>query len=257
MSSTDSSITNADHTSAAQAPVSGAAQQAAGLQHALVQALATTAEPGEAGHHIQRIGQYVQALARQLRRTQPYADLWPDHMLDALVRASALHDIGNSAVPDRILLKPGALTQDELDVVRSHPQIGRDIIDQIRRNAGVPSAFLDLACEITHGHHERWDGQGYPQGLAGDAIPVSALVVAVADSYDALTSDRVYRAGVAHDKAMQLLFHERGGQLAPDMVDALIEVQHEFANIARRLADSETDWQRQVDYLARAIAENP
>lgn len=257
MSSTDTSPSNADHARAAAAPGGDGLAGPAGLNHALVQALATIAEPGEAGLHIQRIQLYVQALARQLRQAQPYAELWPDGTLEALVRASALHDIGNSAVPDRILLKPGALTPEELDAVRSHAEIGRDIVAQMQRSVGAPSPFLELAREIAHGHHERWDGQGYPQGLAGEAIPPSALVVAVADAYDALTSDRVYRAGVAHDKAVQLLFQERGGQFAPDMVDALVEVQHEFADIARRLADSETDLQKRIDYLAKAIAESP
>jgi putative two-component system response regulator len=257
LSSTDSSTSNVVTAIGPLPSVGGAARQPAGLEQALVLALATIAEPGEAGHHIQRIRLYVRALACRLRRAQTYADLWRGDTLDALVQASALHDIGNSAVPDRILLKPGALMQDELDTMRSHAVIGRDIIDQIQRGTGTPSEFLGLAREIAHGHHERWDGKGYPRGLAGDAIPVSAQVVTVADSYDALTSDRVYRAGIAHDKAIQLLFHERGEQLAPDVVDALIEVHHEFADIARQFADSETDLQKRVDYMARAIAENP
>lgn len=247
---------NADSVFRLGVAASGAVDPQAGLNHALVQALATIAEPGEAGQHIHRIQLYVQALACQLRLVPPYADEWPDDRLDALVRASALHDIGNSAVPDRILLKPGALTPDELETVRSHALIGRDIIAQMQGNAGAASPLLDMASQIAHSHHERWDGQGYPQGLAGDAIPVPALVMAVADAYDALTSNRVYRAGVPHDKAMQLLFQERGGQFAPDVVDALIEVQHAFADIAGRFADSEADLQRQIDYMARAIAES-
>ena len=142
-------------------------------------------------------------------------------------------------------------------MVRNHPVIGRDIIEQIRRTAGGTSEFLDLAHQIIYGHHERWDGQGYPQGLAGDANPAPALVMAIVDAYDALTSDRVYRAGVPHDKAMQLIFQERGAQFAPDMVDALIEIQDAFADIARRFADTETDLQKKFDYLAKAIAESP
>ncbi len=250
------------HGAVAESPVGSSAavaawEQPAGLNHALVQALATTAEPGEAGHHIHRIQLFVRALARQLRQAEPYASLWSDDAFEALVRASALHDIDNSAIPDRILLKPGALTPDEVETMRSHAEIGRDIIEQIQRSAGAPSVFLDMARDIAHGHHERWDGNGYPQGLAGDAIPLPALLMAVADSYDALTSHRVYRAGITHDKAMQRLFQERGGQFAPDVVDALIEVQHEFADIAQRFADTETDLQRQIDYLAKAIAESP
>ncbi len=227
------------------------------LVDAMVHAMARVAEPGEAGLHIQRIQLYVQTLARQLCLAEPYASRWPEATREALVRASALHDIGNSAVPDRILLKPGALTPDELELVRSHAAVGRDIVGQLQHQVGEPSAFLDLAQQIASGHHERWDGQGYPQGLAGDAIPAPALLMAVADAYDALTSDRVYRAGIAHDKAMQRLFQERGGQFAPDMVDALIEVQDVFADIARRFADSDSDLQKRIDYLAQAIAEDP
>lgn len=227
------------------------------LIDAMTQALASVAESGEIGQHLQRIALYVQTLARQLCLTEPYANRWPEPVRAALVRACVLHDIGNSAVPDRILLKPGALTPDELDIVRSHATIGRDILAQLQRNVGGPSTFLDIAQQIAYSHHERWDGKGYPQGLAGDTIPAPALLMAIADSYDALTSDRVYRAGIAHDKAIQQLFREREGQFAPDMVDALIEVEHEFADIAQRFADSETDLQKRMDYLAKAIAENP
>ncbi len=227
------------------------------LIHAMVQALASIAEPGEAGQHIQRIQLYFQALLSQLCLAEPYASQWPEPVRAAMVRASALHDIGNSVVPDRILLKPGALTPDELDTVRSHALTGRDIIAQLQRNAGEPSVFLNMAEQIAYGHHERWDGRGYPQGIAEDAIPAPALVMAIADAYDALTSDRVYRAGIAHDKAIKQLFQERGGQFAPDVVDALIEVQHVFADIAQQYADSDTDLQKRIDYMANAIAENP
>ncbi|MEO7939598.1 MAG: HD domain-containing phosphohydrolase [Burkholderiaceae bacterium] len=227
------------------------------LIDAMTQALASVAEPGETGLHLRRIASYVQALARQLCLSESYATRWPEAVRADIVRACVLHDIGNSAVPDRILLKPGALTTDELDTVRSHATVGRDFLAQLQRNFGEPSPFLDIARQIAYSHHERWDGKGYPQGLAGDAIPAPALLTAVADSYDALTSDRVYRAGIAHDKAIQQLFQERGAQLAPEMVDALIEVEHEFADIAKRFADSEHDLQRRIDYLAKAIAENP
>ncbi len=218
--------------------------------------MAAMAEPGEAGHHIRRIQLYVQAMARRLCDDQAFAELWPDARVDTLVRASALHDIGNSGVPDRILLKPGALAQDELDIMRTHPTIGRDLIDQIQRNAGGPSELLDLARDIVLCHHERWDGKGYPQGLAGDAIPVAAQLMTIADSYDALTSDRVYRAGVPHDKAIQLIFQQRGAQFAPHMVDALLEIEHAFADIGRRHADTEAELQKKMDYLAMAIAES-
>ena len=227
------------------------------LLDATVLTMASMAEPGESGHHIQRIQLYVQSLARQLRTSAAYAGAWSDEVIDVMVRACVLHDIGNSAVPDRILLKPGSLTPDELDVIRTHPVIGRDLIDQIQRQANVSTLFLDLAREITFGHHERWDGMGYPQRLEGEGNPAPARLMAIADAYEALTSDRVYRAGIPHAKAVQLIFQERGGQFAPDMVDAFIEIQHEFQESATLLADTEADLQRKIDYMARSIAESP
>ena len=240
---------------AAAAP--GTPEPAVQLLDAMALAMATMAEPGEAGHHILRVQLYVQALGRKLQEFAPYARDWTHETLQALVRAAALHDIGNSAVPDRILLKPGALTAEEFDVVRAHPRIGCDIIEQIQRKAGGSIPFLAFAREVTLGHHERWDGSGYPQALAREAIPASARLVAIADTYDALTSDRVYRAGVPHDKAVQQIFQERGAQFAPDMVDAFIEIQFAFRAIAQQHADTEHDLQQQIDYLAKAIAESP
>lgn len=227
------------------------------LLDAMVLAMAGMAEPGEAGAHIRRIQLYVHTLAVQLRATAPYANGWTDPVIDAMVRGAALHDIGNSAVPDRILLKPGMLSSDEIEIVRMHPVTGRDTIEQIRRDAGVELPFMEFARQIAYGHHERWDGKGYPQGLEGEQTPAAARVMAIADAYDALTSDRVYRAGVPHDRAVQLIFQERGGQFAPDMVDAFIEVQFVFQEIAQQNADTEHDLQKKIDYLAKAIAESP
>jgi putative two-component system response regulator len=237
--------------------MAGVADTPGQLLNAMVLAMASMAEPGEAGHHIQRIGLYLQALAGQMRSNAPDSHRWTDTDIDAMVRGAALHDIGNSAIPDRILLKPAALTPDEIEVMRAHPVIGRDIIDQIRRNAGVEMPFMGFAREIAYGHHERWDGTGYPQGIAGENIPASARLMAIADAYDALTSDRVYRAGMPHDRAVQLIFQERGTQFAPDMVDAFIEVQHMFQDIAQQNADTESDLQKKIEYLANAIAESP
>lgn len=238
-------------------PAASAGQIPGKLLDSMVLAMAGMAEPGEAGHHIRRIQLYVQALATQLRTSASYATLWTDEVIDTMMRGAALHDIGNSAVPDRILLKPGTLIAEEIDVVRTHPEIGRDIIDQIRRDAGVDVPFIEFARQIAYGHHERWDGKGYPQGLDGNDNPAAARLMAIADAYDALTSDRVYRAGVPHDRAVQLIFQERGSQFAPDMVDAFIEIQHAFKEIAQQHADSENDLQKKIEYMARAIAESP
>ena len=238
-------------------PVTRVADTPGPLLDAMVMAMAAMAEPGEAGHHIQRIQLYLQALAGQLRVSAPDSHGWTDADIDAMKLGAALHDIGNSAVPDRILLKPGKLTAEEIEVVRTHPVIGRDIIDQIRRNAGMEQPFMVFARQIAYGHHERWNGSGYPQGITGDEIPAPARLMAIVDAYDALTSDRVYRDGVPHDKAVQLIFQERGAQFAPDMVDAFIEVQHVFQDISQQHADTDSDLQKKMEYLANAIAESP
>lgn len=232
-------------------------QDLARVFDATVLAMAHLAEPGEAGNHIVRIQHYVRALAQKLKSSPAYGRRMSDHTIGLLFRACPLHDIGNAGVPDRILLKPGPLSQDEIDIVRTHPALGCAAIEQIRRSAGVSTEFLEIARDIAHGHQEHWDGHGYPQGLAGERIPMAARVMAIADAYDALTSDRVYRSGVAHDKAVQLIFQERAAHFDPDMVDAFIEIQDEFAAIAERYADTDSDLQQKIDYMAKAIAESP
>lgn len=224
---------------------------------ATVLAMAMLAEPGEAGKHIVRIQHLVRALALKLKASPAYGRPMSEHSIQILFRACPLHDIGNAGVPDRILLKPGPLTPEEQEVIRTHPTLGRHAIDQICLNAGVSTEFLEVAREIAHAHQERWDGKGYPRGLAGEHIPLAARIVAIADAYDALTSDRVYRSGVPHDKAVQQIFQERGAQFDPDMVDAFIEIQDQFAAIAERFADTDSDLQKKIDYLAKAIAESP
>ena len=224
---------------------------------ATVLAMAALAEPGEAGNHILRTQHYVRALARKLMASPVYAGQLSEQTINTLFLAAPWHDIGNAAVPDRILLKPGALTVEELEIIRTHPTIGRNTIDQIRLTAGVAMNFLDTARDIAYCHQERWDGGGYPQGLAGDRIPVAARLMAIADAYDALTNRRVYREGVPHDVAVQQIFQERAAHFDPDMVDAFIEIQDEFLAIAQRHADTDVDFQKKIDYMAKAIAESP
>ena len=232
-------------------------QDVARVFDATILAMAHLAEPGEAGNHIVRIQHFVRALAQKLKSSPAYGRSMSEHAIGVMFRACPLHDIGNAGVPDRILLKPGPLSPEEVDIIRTHPVLGRNAIDQIRSSAGVSTEFLEVARDIAFCHQEHWDGSGYPQGLVGERIPLSARVMAIADAYDALTSDRVYRPGVPHDKAVQQIFQERAAQFDPDMVDAFIEIQDEFAAIAERLADTDSDLQRKIDYMAKAIAESP
>lgn len=259
-----------DHSESLQsAPVAGGDGRSGQSQHigslqdlgkvfdATILAMASLAEPGEVGNHLLRIQHYVRALAQKLKASPAYARPMSERYIGLLFRAAPWHDIGNSGVPDRILLKPGRLTDEELDIVKTHPVVGRNVIDQIRQTAGVSTEFLDIAREIAYSHQEHWDGSGYPQGFVGEQIPLAARLMAIADAYDALTSHRVYREGAPHDKAVQQIFQERAAQFDPEMVDAFIEIQDEFQRIAQRYADTDLDFQKRIDYMAKAIAENP
>lgn len=235
----------------------GSTAEQARLFNATVLAMAALAEPGEPGKHIPRVQWYVRTLALRLRAMGLHTALLADASLDTLVQAAAWHDIGNAGVPDRILLKPGKLDDAELEVIRTHPAMGRAVVDQIAQRAGFCPAFLAVARDITQYHQERWNGSGYPDRLAGEAIPVAARIVALADSYDALTTDRVYRSGMSHAVAVERIATQRGVHFDPDVVDAFLAVQDEFAAIGTRLADTDIDFQNKIEYLAKAIAESP
>jgi putative two-component system response regulator len=140
--------------------------------------------------------------------------------------------------------------------MRTHTTLGFDALVRAEKTLGQTSPLLAIAKEITLSHQEKWDGNGYPQGLAGTKIPLSARILAVADVYDALISNKVYKQGVEHEAAVQVIFSERASHFDPDVVDAFIEVSPEFAAIAQKYADTDADMQKKIEYLANAIAEN-
>ena len=230
------------------------------LQHAqqvLVFAMATLAEQREADSesHILRIQSYVLALATSLSKHPTFeAELTPAY-IETLRRSAPLYDMGSVCVPDRILLKPGRLTADEISIMRTHTTLGHAAIERAEKTLGRASPLLALVKEIVLCHQEKWDGSGYPRAIAGTDIPVSARIIALADVYDALITSKVYKEGVPHDKAVQIIFSERGTHFDPDMVDAFIEIQDTFAEIATRYADTEADMQHKIEYMANAIAE--
>ena len=158
-----------------------------------------------------------------------------------LFKSAPLHDIGKIGIPDAILLKPGRLTPDEFEVMKTHTTLGRDAIVSAERLLDSPSNFLRLAREIAHYHQEKWDGSGYPEGLSGEAIPLSARLMAIADVYDALISRRVYKPPMPHADAVTIIRDGRGRHFDPDMVDAFLRIQEDFRAIADRYADSEAD----------------
>ena len=211
----------------------------------------------DAGNHIPRIQHYVRALALHLKNHPRFAPELTDQQIDLLFKFAPLHGIGKIGIPDRILLKPGQLTPQEFEIMKNHTTLGRDAIEQAEHALGQPLAILRVAKEMVMSHQEKWDGSGYPQGLAGDAIPLSARLMAVANVYDALISERIYKRAVPHDQAVGIIFQGRGSHFDPDLVDAFIEIQFEIQAIAQRFADTESAMQKKIEYMANAIAENP
>jgi putative two-component system response regulator len=172
----------------------------------LVTALSLRSE--ETGDHIQRVGLYSQLLARR-SSVNGFSE-------DQICLGAMLHDVGKIGIPDAILLKPGPLTDDEFAIIKRHPALGRALL------AEGESPVLRLGAEIAMTHHERWDGRGYPRGLAGDEIPIFGRIAAIADVFDALTSDRVYRRAMPISDAIALLRAERGGHFDPQLIDLFI-----------------------------------
>ena len=199
--------------------------------------LAETRDP-ETGSHILRTQGYVRQLALGLRRHPRFVDFLTARNVDLVTRSAPLHDIGKVGIPDSILQKPGKLTAEEWEIMKTHAKLGSDAIEQAEADAEQPVAFLILAKEIAHWHHERWDGSGYPDGLAGDAIPYSARLMALADVFDALISLRVYKAPMPYEQARDIIAAERGKHFDPDITDAFLASFDEFVGIAERYRDS-------------------
>jgi len=208
-------------------------------QRVTVRALAHLAEirDPETGNHIRRTQGYVQLLAKVLRTRPKYASILSDKYIDLLGRSAPLHDIGKVGIPDYILLKPGKLTPEEWVIMQTHAKLGSDAIEQAEHDIEMPLAFLSLAKEIAHWHHERWDGSGYPDGLLEDDIPVSSRLMAVADVFDALISVRAYKAAMSYTEAKDIIVAGRGKHFDPDMVDAFVAEFAEFTAIAERYRD--------------------
>jgi hypothetical protein len=208
-------------------------------QDATIVILASLVETrdNETGNHIRRTQYYVRALARQLQYHPAFADYLVEHQIDILFKSAPLHDIGKVGIPDSILLKPGKLDREEFEIMKTHTTLGHDAIENAKKQLGVTVEFLACAKEIALSHQEKWDGSGYPKKLVGNAIPISARLMAVADVYDALTSRRVYKDAMGHDQAITIIMEGRGSHFDPDVVDAFAEITDEFRDIAGRYSD--------------------
>jgi PAS domain S-box-containing protein len=203
-------------------------------QTAAIKSLARLAEyrDRETGDHLQRICEFTGILTTELMRLQPYSFSITEQYSNDMYVSSMLHDIGKVAVPDRILLKEGSLDTDEWKIMKKHTLWGWNILNQADRELGEQS-FLTLAARISLHHHERWDGSGYPYGLSGEDIPLSARIEAVADVYDALTSKRSYKTAWPHEIAMEEIERGRGTQFDPVLVDIALENEGQFKMIRR------------------------
>lgn len=228
-----------DHNTRLEQEVRRRTAEIEGLQDATVLTMASLAETrdNDTGNHLRRTQHYVECLARELRKQPRYAATLDDQTIGLLFKSAPLHDIGKIGIPDAILLKPGRLSADEFEVMKTHTTIGFEAIDRAEASVGHPLPFLRYAKEIALSHQEKWDGSGYPQGLAGEAIPLSARLMALADVYDALISKRVYKPAMASEQAEAIVLAGRGTHFDPAVVDAFERVRDDFRAIAQRFAD--------------------
>ncbi len=209
------------------------------LQDVVVLAMASLGETrdNETGNHLRRTQHYVKALAEQLHTHPRFAEVLTPDAIRLLFKSAPLHDIGKVGIPDAILLKPGRLTPEEFEVMKTHTSLGYEAIRRAEESLDEEQPFLRFGKEIALSHQEKWDGSGYPQGLAGDAIPVSARLMALADVYDALISARVYKPAMSHADARAIILKGRGQHFDPDVVDAFLSVESQFIAIAARFQD--------------------
>lgn len=207
-------------------------------QEATIEAMATLAEwrDPETGGHIKRTQKYVRILAEYLKKDPKYIDFLDSNTLEWLTLSAPLHDVGKVSIPDSILLKPGRLTEEEFEHMKRHTIHGFSALEATEKKLGTNS-FLAIAKDIALCHHERWDGKGYPNGLEGEEIPLSARLMSVADVYDALMSKRVYKAALPHEEVVKIISENSGTQFAPEVVDAFLAMEKEFEDISSEFAD--------------------
>ena len=190
----------------------------------------------ETGGHVKRTQHYVKHLAEYVQKDNKFKPLLSDETFELLFRSSPLHDVGKVGVPDTILKNPGKLTPDEFEVMKGHTVYGKLIFDDAEAKLGENS-FLSIARTIAYTHHEKWDGSGYPRGLKGENIPLYGRIMTIADIYDALISERLYKKAMPHEDAVAYIRKKSGQDLDPVIVNAFLMLQNEFRQVADRFAD--------------------
>lgn len=208
-------------------------------RNAVIFGLAKLAEyrDQETGQHLERIALYSTKLTMALRRDPRFRERISQQFSRTIGISAVLHDIGKVAIEDAILRKPGRLEPEERDQMQQHTLVGSECIRQIELRLGN-SNFLQMARKIALGHHERWDGNGYPHKVAGEDIPLAARIVAIADIYDALSAKRVYKDAYPHEKCVEIIRSEAGKHLDPTIVEVFLKIEQEIKEIARRFSDS-------------------
>ncbi|MFA7240212.1 MAG: two-component system response regulator [Sulfuricellaceae bacterium] len=190
------------------------------------------------GNHIRRTQEYVRVLAEQLAGAPKYAAQLTVPHIELIAKSAPLHDIGKIAIPDNILLKPGKLTPEEFEIMKTHAQRGYEMLRTAGNHMGERGDFLEMAMEIARCHHEKWDGSGYPNRLAGESIPLSARLMAVADVFDALLTVRPYKTAMTREQAVTIIQQGNGAHFDPQVVEAFMATQDELQRIAEMWVDA-------------------
>lgn len=200
-----------------------------GMQDNIILGMANLIEnrDGDTGEHIKRTSQYVEMLAKKAREAGLYVDILTDEYIMLLVKAAPMHDVGKISVPDRILQKPGRLTEEEFEQMQRHAPEGGRIVREVFRDV-EDEAYIEIASQVAEYHHEKWDGNGYTSGLAGEDIPLSARIMALADVFDALVSKRCYKDAMSYDKAFQIIEESAGTHFDPQLAEVFLDMREEI-----------------------------
>ena len=203
------------------------------------------------GTHLERIREYAKLIAEHMAKNPKYTTHITPEYLDDIYQSSILHDIGKVGIPDAILLKPAKLNDKEFDVIKRHTTLGGDAIKAIEAKIEGQS-FLALGKEIAYNHHEKWDGSGYPRGLSRESIPLSARIIALADVYDALTTQRFYKEAYSHQESKQMIIELKGTHFDPEVVDAFLTLEDDFDRIRRENLEDETELMQPLEKVIAA-----
>lgn len=209
------------------------------IKDTTIVALSSLAETrdNETGNHIRRTQNYIRALAERLREHPRFSHFLSEENITLLYKVAPLHDVGKVGIPDAILHKPGKLTEEEFEIMKTHAALGGNAFASAVAGLDISSTFLEVACQIAMSHHEKWDGSGYPSRLRGNDIPIPARLMALADVYDAMSCKRVYKSAIGHEEVAAVILEGRGKHFDPDVVDAFMEIQPQFIEIAEKYRD--------------------